>query len=351
MCTKCPYGRSVLSSTWPRRSHAATNVFNVSDLPACCGAPPLLPAAACCWLLPPSPPLSPCQLLCLCTCWHQWVVNSTLQHAMRRLMLPAGSPALHPCCPSISRALPLTRPLPPPPPLSALQTTRSLPHITSSGITEVHVDAALAELGAPVAFPPLPRVIATRPATLAGAWAVHQQAASCTAVPTAPGLSTDAEDVAPRMPAAPSAAPPPPPTSRLPAARALLLPSWPAAPWPTPPPPIPPSSPQPMCRPAAPPSSMPPPPRLAVPAAPAPSPTSPPARCRSRRPRRLGPSTAWPCCSPASAADLQRHMPLLLTCLLPCAAVPSSAVPPLALPIVCCQPHVCCHNSSHVSLY
>ena len=127
------------------------------------------------------------------------------------------------CCPSISRALPLTRPLPPPPPLSALQTTRSLTHITSSGITAVHVDAALAELAAPAAFPPLPSVIATtRPATLAGAWTMHQQAASCTTVPTAPDLSEDAEDVAPRMPTAPSASPYIPPTRREGATAAIL---------------------------------------------------------------------------------------------------------------------------------
>ena len=103
-----------------------------------------------------------------------------------------------------------------------MQNARSLPHITSSRITAVHVDAALAELAAPTAFPTLARVIALRPATLAGAWATRQQAASSTPVPTAPGLSTDAEDVAPRMPAAPSAAPYLPPARRESATAAVL---------------------------------------------------------------------------------------------------------------------------------
>ena len=115
-----------------------------------------------------------------------------------------------------------------PPPLSALQTTRSLPHIASSRIIAVHVDAALAELGALAAFPPLPRVIATRPATLAGAWAAFQPGASCITVPTTPDLSADAEDVAPRMHAAPTATPYRPPASRE-GATAVILAGCPLA--------------------------------------------------------------------------------------------------------------------------
>ena len=62
----------------------------------------------------------------------------------------------------------------------------------------MHVDAALAQLAAAAAFPPLRGVIAIRPATLSGPWAARQQVAAA----PAPALSADAEDVAPRLPAA-----------------------------------------------------------------------------------------------------------------------------------------------------
>ena len=62
----------------------------------------------------------------------------------------------------------------------------------------MHVDAALAELAALDAF--WAETPASRPATLIGAWAERQRAAA-----PAPALSADAEDVAPRLPAAPTA--------------------------------------------------------------------------------------------------------------------------------------------------
>ena len=99
---------------------------------------------------------------------------------------------------------------------------RSLPHTVSSCITALHVDAALADLGTPSTFPPLPPVMATCPATLAGIWAARQQAASSIAVPTFAGLSADAEDVAPRLPAVPSATPYLPPARREGATTAVL---------------------------------------------------------------------------------------------------------------------------------
>ena len=85
------------------------------------------------------------------------------------------------------------------------------------------MDAALAELAADAAFPPLPSVSSTRPATSAAAWAARQQAAaSCIAA--APGLLVDAEDVAPRTPAAAPAATTPylPPARREGATSAVL---------------------------------------------------------------------------------------------------------------------------------
>ena len=99
----------------------------------------------------------------------------------------------------------------------------ALPHAASSHIGAVHVDAALAELAADAAFPPLPSVSSTRPATSAAAWAARQQAAaSCIAA--APGLLVDAEDVAPRTPAAAPAATTPylPPARREGATSAVL---------------------------------------------------------------------------------------------------------------------------------
>ncbi len=67
----------------------------------------------------------------------------------------------------------------------------------------MHADAAAAELATPAAFPPLTGTTVTRPAALAGAWAARQQAAaSCTAAAAPRGVSEDAEDVAPRLPAA-----------------------------------------------------------------------------------------------------------------------------------------------------
>ena len=176
----------------------------------------------------------------------------------------------------------------------------SLTHAASSPIGAVHVEAVLAELAAAAAF-----LSSTHPATLACAWADRQQAtASCTAATAAPGLSADAEDVAPRTHAASTSTaactPYLPPARREGATAAsragctLAYPA-PAQPASTQPPAayVPPIT--------APQSSRPPPPRPAAPAAPAPSPTSPLPRCRSRLLRP--PGRRRPGCSPASAAD------------------------------------------------
>lgn len=109
---------------------------------------------------------------------------------LARHLLPVHLPCL-----TTARTCP-----PPTPPLAQACNTRALPHASSSRISAVHADAALADLAAPTAFPPLPRLRAVAPATLAGAWALRQQAAA-----PAPALSADAEDVAPRPPVATAA--------------------------------------------------------------------------------------------------------------------------------------------------
>ena len=143
--------------------------------------------------------------------------------------MPACCPLLAParCCPAhpspvalVSPACPTALPLSPHVQASCAP---ALPHAASSHIGAVHVDAALAELAADAAFPPLPSVSNTRPATFAAAWAARQQAAaSCTAVTAAPGLLVDAEDVAPRTPAAAATTPYLPPARREGATSAVL---------------------------------------------------------------------------------------------------------------------------------
>ena len=113
-----------------------------------------------------------------------------------------------------------------------MQAAHALPHAASSRIGAVLVDAALAELAA-AAFPPLPSVSSTRPATFAGAWAARQQAAaSCAAAAPAPGLSADAEDVAPRTHPAAATTPYLPPARREGANAAVLAGCAPACPAP-----------------------------------------------------------------------------------------------------------------------
>ncbi|PRW57248.1 galactose mutarotase [Chlorella sorokiniana] len=200
--------------------------------------------------------------------------------------------------------------------LAKVYTERLLQHITSSRIPAVHVDAALAQLGALSAF----RQGAARPIVLADVWAARQQAAaSCAAaiIPAA-GVSTDAEDVAPKLPAA---SPYIPPARRQGATAAVLagcaLAYPPICPTPTTP-----------AQPAQPAAYVPPQRRTAEQQAAAAEAGRPgvvsraslPARSPSRLSRRRCLFIALPCCTPASAAaaDSSPSSPALLrqACLL-----------------------------------
>ena len=209
----------------------------------------------------------------------------------------------------------------------------ALPHNTSSHIGAVHVDAALAELAADAAFPPLPSVSNTCPTTFAAAWAARQQAAaSCTAVTAAaaaPGLSVDAEDVAPRPPAATAATTPNPPPARREGATSAVLAGCALA-YPTP------------AQPAStqPPAAYVPPHRC--------TPEQQAAAAEEGRPGRPFPLThrrpaaAAGCRGPLAAVPPGPAVPqpaLLTRCPAPCAAAPSSALP-VAVPLAAfCLPH------------